>query len=71
MAQNAYEIRHSMLNEARDMLFQIWQQECEVIERNANLEDRIVTPGEMPPAPTFEKILELAKKMNDFVSEKF
>ena len=70
MPANAYEIRHSLLGEARDMLFTVWHQKCEVVRYNANTEDRAVGADEMPAAPTFDEILELARKMNAFVSEK-
>ena len=70
MSQNAYEIRHAILNEAREMLFAVWYRDHETVSRNADRQDRVTKPEEMPPAPTFEAILDLAKKMNDFVSEK-
>jgi hypothetical protein len=32
-----YEIRHSLLNEAKNILFEKWHAECEIIRRNAEL----------------------------------
>lgn len=71
MSLNAYEIRHSILEEARTMLFDIWQEKCHFTRDNFFVQkeiDHMLIPPEMPPAPTFEQILELAQKMNSFVS---
>lgn len=70
MSATGYEIRHSLINEARDMLFQVWNRECDVVFHNANcrVEGRAIGTGELPPAPTFDAILKLAQQMNEFVS---
>jgi len=63
-----YEIRHNLLVDARQMLFRVWERECDVIVRNADLGDAPIEDRTLPEAPTFEKILELATQMDDFVS---
>ena len=63
--RNPYEIRHDLLVDARQMLFRVWEKKCEAATHNANLGDNLVT---VPEAPTFDEVLELAKKMNEFVT---
>ena len=63
-----YEIRHSLLNEAKDILFEKWHQECEVLKRNADLGQRKLDP--YPPAPTAAEIKALAEELYEFVQRK-
>ena len=67
MGKNGYELRHDLLNEARDMLFQGWYKKCEVAQHNAHTEKRAIAAGEMPEPPVIKDILALAGKMNEFV----
>jgi len=67
---NAYEIRHALLNEARETLFDIWRMKCDEVRHNAQVEERPFRDGEMPPPPNFDDVLNLARRMNEFVSEK-
>jgi len=80
MSQNAYEIRHDLLNEARGMLFEIWNRKCDTVIYNADQKapsrfetDRnevSLSEVTLPPAPTLDEIIEVASKMNDFVKSK-
>jgi hypothetical protein len=65
---NAYEIRHAILNEAREMLFEIWEKRCRTVRFNAD-NASVFVEIEMLPAPTFNEIQDLANKMNAFVSD--
>jgi len=53
---NPYELRFQMLNTARDMLEQEYHAKA--------------AAGESPTWPTLEQVLERAKALNAFVSEK-
>lgn len=67
MSMNAYEIRHAILNEAREMLFDTWREKCRNIQAaNTTLSYKYYVS--LPDAPTFKEVMELAKKMNAFVS---
>ncbi len=63
-----YEIRHSLLNEAREMLFTTWHQECDRARRNADLGQRQLEP--LPSAPTAADIKALAEDLYEFVQRK-
>lgn len=64
---NGFEIRHALLNEARDFLMHEWHQKCDVENQTAQFEQR---PPKMVPPPSFAKIKELAIEMYDFVKTK-
>lgn len=66
MSLNAYEIRHAILNEAREMLFEVWHEKCRNAQSFNSFSDKLHV--KIPEAPTFEEVLELAKKMDAFVS---
>lgn len=68
MNSTGYEIRHALLNEARDMLFQDWLMKRDVVFNNAHVEKRTILETEVPLAPSFDAILKLAQQMNEFVS---
>ena len=63
-----YEIRHSLLNEAKSILFEKWHQECDRMRRNADLGQRQLEP--LPDAPTVEEIKALAENLYEFVQRK-
>lgn len=64
---NPYEIRHAILNEARAMLFDVWHEKCRDVQA-LNSMPPYKYHSSLPEAPTFEEILELAQRMNTFVS---
>jgi hypothetical protein len=63
-----YEIRHSLLNEAKGILFEKWHQECDRMRRNADLGQRQLEP--LPEAPTVADIKALAEDLYEFVQRK-
>jgi len=67
--RNPYEIRHSLLVDARQMLFRGWEKKCDVVFHNAGTgQGKQIKDKEMPEAPNFEEVLALAEKMDAFVS---
>lgn len=63
-----YEIRHSLLNEARETLYENWRSACEVIRRNADLANQPLSG--FPPPPTAAEIKALAEDLYEFVQRK-
>lgn len=63
-----YDIRYNLLNDAKNILFEKWHQECGVIRRNADLGQRQLEP--LPPAPTAAEIKALAEDLYEFVQRK-
>ena len=64
---NAYEIRHAILNEARDLLSQSWAARERVEHEAAQLENRapvFITP------PTTDEIKRTAEELYEFVCRK-
>jgi hypothetical protein len=55
---NAYEIRHSILSQAQDMLMEEWRRECDRSPREKKI-----------PLPTAERIKALAEELYDFVQQ--
>lgn len=62
-----YEIRHALLNDARDFLMHEWHQKREVENQTAQFEQR---PPKVIPLPSFVEVKELAVEMYDFVKTK-
>ena len=67
MGANGYEIRHALMNEARDLLMAAWHQKVDVEGRTAQFENR--APREIP-IPTVEDISKVAAEMYQFVQRK-
>lgn len=67
MGSNGYEIRHAVLNEARDLLMQEWHQKIDIERRAAELDNR--APKEVP-VPTVAEITRVASEMYVFVQKK-
>jgi hypothetical protein len=68
MAQSGYEIRYSILNDARHMLYEKWHQDIEHIRRNQDVTK--LAPAEMPPPPTAAQIKALAEELYEFVQRR-
>ena len=64
---NAYEIRHAILNEARDLLNQSWAARERVEHEAAQLENR--APVFISP-PTTDEIKRTAEELYEFVCRK-
>ena len=70
---NPYDLRFSMVMEARNLLTEQYHSECENIrtqyyaEQEAGLNPEFPT---LPSFPNFAEIKELADEMNTFVSQK-
>ena len=64
---NAYEIRHAILNEARDLLSQSWAARERVEHEAAQLENR--APVFISP-PTADEIKRTAEELYEFVCRK-
>ena len=64
---NAYEIRHAILNEARDLLSQSWAARERVEHEAAQLENR--APVFISP-PTTDEIKRTAEELYEFVCRK-
>lgn len=64
---NGYEIRHAILNEAREMLFSKWTTDVENERICASVESR--APKNIP-APSLSEIKSAAESMYDFVQRK-
>ena len=63
-----YDIRYSLLNDAKGMLFEKWNQECSRMRRNADLGQRQLEI--YPPAPSAAEIKALAEDLYEFVQRK-
>jgi len=63
-----YDIRYSLLNDAKSMLFDKWHRECDRIRRNADLGQRQLEP--LPAEPTAAEIKALAEDLYEFVQRK-
>ena len=68
MAQSGYEIRYSILRDARDMLFQEWTVKCDTHRRNCDLANKQIET--MPAAPSVDDIIARAENLYDFVCRK-
>jgi hypothetical protein len=63
-----YDIRYNLLNDAKNILFEKWHEECRVLTRNADLGQRQLEP--LPSAPTAAEIKALAEDLYEFVQRK-
>jgi hypothetical protein len=63
-----YDIRYNLLNDAKNMLFEQWHEECSTLRRNADLDRQPL--GSFPPAPTASQIKALAEELYEFVQRK-
>lgn len=68
MAQSGYEIRHSLLNEARHMLYEKWNRDWEIIRRNHDLAQKPIEST--PEPPTAAQIKALAEELYEFVQRR-
>lgn len=64
---NGYEIRHSLLSEAKDMLLERWHAAMDVERISAERENR--NPTLIEP-PSVEQIKATAESLYDFVQKK-
>ena len=64
MAMNPYELRYSLLRDAKDMLTNRWHQDFEYEMRLAEVEKRKPNPT---PHFTAEEVRELAAELYEFV----
>lgn len=67
MAMNPYELRYSLLRDAKDMLNHRWRQDFEYEMRLAEVEQR---KPESIPHYTSEDIKQLATELYEFVQDK-
>ena len=67
MSASGYEIRHSLLCEARGMAYEQWHAAIAVEQRTAELENR--APKNIP-APSVDEIKNIAESMYEFVQNK-
>lgn len=63
-----YDIRYNLLNDAKNMLFEQWHEQCSTLRRNADLAQQPL--GEFPAAPTSAEIKALAEDLYEFVQRK-
>ena len=63
-----YDVRYSVLNDAKSILFEKWNQECSRMRRNADLGQRQLEP--LPEAPSAAAIKALAEDLYEFVQRK-
>lgn len=63
-----YDIRYNLLNDAKNILFEKWHEECSRIRRNADLGQRQLEP--LPEAPSAAAIKALAEDLYEFVQRK-
>jgi hypothetical protein len=64
---NAYEIRHALLSQAKDMLFEEWHGVVNVEAMAANFENRAPKPV---PAPTVAEVKSVAESLYEFVQKR-
>ena len=67
MAMNPYELRYSLLRDAKDMLTNRWHQDFEYEMRLAEVEKRKPNPT---PHFTAEEVRRLAAELYEFVQDK-
>lgn len=61
---NAYEIRHSLICEARNLLFEEWNVKMATERERADFESRAAN---FIPAPTLDDIKKAARELYNFV----
>jgi hypothetical protein len=64
---NGYEIRHSLLSEAKEILFERWHAAMNVERMSAKRESRNPV---LIPAPTVDEIKATAESLYEFVQKK-
>lgn len=64
---NGFELRYSLLQDARSILYDEWRNKCDVEFQSANRENR--SPSAVDP-PTSRQIKELAMDLYEFVQKK-
>lgn len=67
MGTSGYEIRHALLSQSKDMLFEQWHAEMEVERLRADRENRAPNPI---PAPSVQDIKATAEQLYEFVQNK-
>lgn len=63
-----YDIRYNLLNDAKNMLFEQWHEECSTLRHNAAVA-QLPLPS-YPPVPTAAQIKALAEELYEFVQRK-
>lgn len=63
-----YEIRYNLLNDAKNMLYEKWNRDVEVVKFNAASSKKIIE--DLPLPPSAEEIKALAQSLYDFVQQK-
>ena len=63
-----YDIRYSLLNDAKNMLFEKWNHEVATHRYNANSKQSEM--GRLPASPTAAEIKALAEDLYEFVQRK-
>jgi hypothetical protein len=63
-----YDIRYSLLNDAKGMLFEKWHRDVETIRHNASIRNSAVET--LPAPPTAAEIKALAEELYEFVQRK-
>jgi hypothetical protein len=63
-----YDIRYSLLNDARNMLYEKWHRDIETIRYNAGLKNEQI--GDLPEPPAAAQIKALADELYEFVQRK-
>lgn len=63
-----YDIRYNLLSDARNMLYEKWNREIEVVRYNAGVKNEAL--GAVPAAPTAAEIKALAEDLYEFVQRK-
>lgn len=64
---SGYEIRHALLNESKEMLYERWHMEMDVERMCAERENRSPV---MLPSPTVEDIKRTAENLYEFVQKR-
>jgi hypothetical protein len=67
MSISGYEIRHSLLSQAKDMLYEQWHMAMDVERQRAERENRA---PENIPAPSLKEIKATAESLYEFVQNK-
>jgi hypothetical protein len=67
MGTSGYEIRHALLSEAKDMLYEQWHAARDSEMQTASLENR---PPKHLPAPSIDDIKAAAESLYEFVQKK-
>jgi hypothetical protein len=67
MGTSGYEIRHALLSEAKDMLYEEWHAARDVEQQRAERENRAPNPI---PAPSVQDIKATAESLYEFVQNK-